>query len=127
MSLWNIDDNATKDLMLEFLRRVKSGAMTEFALRDAMLATRQKYSDPALWGALHCSACRPRHHGLWILNASPFQGICRRQHVRPRPLCRAAQRSVSSSTRRMRTTPQRASSVDRWCGVPRLCRGRTAR
>jgi len=52
MSLWNIDDNATKDLMLEFMRRVKSGAMTEFALRDAMLATRQKYADPALWAGV---------------------------------------------------------------------------
>ena len=39
MSLWNIDDNATKDLMLEFMRRRKAGAMTEFALREAMLAT----------------------------------------------------------------------------------------
>ena len=52
MSLWNIDDNATKDLMLEFMRRRKAGAMTEFALRDAMLATRQKYADPALWASV---------------------------------------------------------------------------
>jgi CHAT domain-containing protein len=52
MSLWNIDDNATKDLMLEFMRRLKSGAPTEFALRDAMLATRQTYADPALWASV---------------------------------------------------------------------------
>jgi CHAT domain-containing protein len=52
MSLWNIDDNATKDLMLEFMRRLKSGALTEFALREAMLATRQKYADPALWASV---------------------------------------------------------------------------
>jgi len=52
MSLWNIDDNATKDLMLEFMRRLKAGAMTELALRDAMLATRQKFADPALWASL---------------------------------------------------------------------------
>ena len=52
MSLWNIDDNATKDLMLEFMRRLKAGAATEFALREAMLATRQKYADPALWASV---------------------------------------------------------------------------
>ena len=52
MSLWNIDDNATKDLMLEFMRRRKAGTMTEFALRDAMLATREKYADPALWASV---------------------------------------------------------------------------
>ena len=52
MSLWNIDDLATKDLMLEFMRRRKAGAMTEFALREAMLATRQKYADPALWASV---------------------------------------------------------------------------
>jgi CHAT domain/Thiolase, C-terminal domain len=52
MSLWNIDDNATKDLMLEFMRHVKAGAVTEFAQREAMLATRQKYTDPVLWAVL---------------------------------------------------------------------------
>ena len=52
MSLWNIDDNSTKDLMLEFMRRLKAGAATEFALREAMLATRQKYADPALWASV---------------------------------------------------------------------------
>ena len=52
MSLWNIDDNATKDLMLEFMRHVKARAVTEFAQREAMLATRQKYADPALWASV---------------------------------------------------------------------------
>jgi hypothetical protein len=52
MSLWNIDDNATKDLMLAFMRRLREGAMTEFALREAMLATRQAYADPALWASV---------------------------------------------------------------------------
>ena len=52
MSLWNIDDNATKDLMLEFMRRLKAGVPAEFALREAMLATRQKYADPALWASV---------------------------------------------------------------------------
>lgn len=68
MSLWNIDDNATKDLMLAFMRRLKAGAMTEFALRDAMLATRQTYADPALWASvalfgLPSKAVRPRESG----------------------------------------------------------------
>jgi hypothetical protein len=52
MSLWNIDDSATGDLMLRFMHRVKSGAMAEFALRDAMLAARQTYADPALWASM---------------------------------------------------------------------------
>jgi hypothetical protein len=52
MSLWNIDDNVTKDLMLEFMRQLKAGAVTEFALREAMLATRQKHADPALWASV---------------------------------------------------------------------------
>jgi CHAT domain-containing protein len=52
MSLWNIDDNATKDLMLEFMRGLKRGEATEFGLREAMLATRQRYADPALWASV---------------------------------------------------------------------------
>jgi hypothetical protein len=52
MSLWNIDDNATKDLMLEFMRGLKRGEATEFVLREAMLAMRQRYADPALWAGL---------------------------------------------------------------------------
>jgi hypothetical protein len=52
MSLWNIDDTATKDLMLEFMRQLKAGVATEFALREAMLATRQKFADPALWASV---------------------------------------------------------------------------
>jgi len=68
MSLWNIDDNATKDLMLAFMRRLEAGAMTEFALREAMLTTRQTYGDPALWASvalfgLPSKADRPRESG----------------------------------------------------------------
>jgi CHAT domain-containing protein len=52
MSLWNIDDDATKDLMLAFMQRTGAGAMTEFALREAMLETRPRHADPALWASV---------------------------------------------------------------------------
>jgi hypothetical protein len=52
MSLWNIDDLATKDIMLGFMRRITSGAMAEFALREAMLDTRARHPDPALWASV---------------------------------------------------------------------------
>ena len=52
MSLWNIDDDATKDMMVEFMRRLKAGELTEFALQRAMLTTRARYRDPALWASV---------------------------------------------------------------------------
>jgi hypothetical protein len=52
MSLWNLDDSASAELMVQFMRGVKSGAMTEFALRDALLATRRRFADPALWASV---------------------------------------------------------------------------
>ncbi len=53
MSLWNINDDATKALMVSFMRRVQSGEKVEFALQAAMkeLKAQEKYADPALWSA----------------------------------------------------------------------------
>ena len=56
MSLWNVDDLATKLLMQDFVARVTEGAPAEFALQEAMKATRSRLPatpaqmpDPALW------------------------------------------------------------------------------
>jgi CHAT domain-containing protein len=63
MSLWNIDDAATRDLMVSFIDRVsllvgipateKNDLLfaREEILRVAMLKMREKYKDPALWAS----------------------------------------------------------------------------
>jgi CHAT domain-containing protein len=52
MSLWNVDDETTEKLMLAFMNKLRTGIRAEDALRDAMLATREKYPDPALWASM---------------------------------------------------------------------------
>jgi CHAT domain-containing protein len=50
MSLWDISDEATKALLSEFMRLVYSGSPPEEALRQAMLAARDRRNfTPALW------------------------------------------------------------------------------
>ena len=56
MSLWNIDDLATKLLMEDFVARLTHGTWAEIALQEAMKATRHRMPrtrsrmpDPALW------------------------------------------------------------------------------
>jgi len=49
MSLWNISDEATERLMVDFLARMRLGASPEQALREAMLSARDREKDPALW------------------------------------------------------------------------------
>lgn len=51
-SLWNIDDDATRELMIDFIGQLTSGAGAvprEQALRKAMINTRLIYPDPAFW------------------------------------------------------------------------------
>ena len=48
MSFWNVNDESTAELMTDFLRRAR-GAPPEIALRAAMLAARERHSDPASW------------------------------------------------------------------------------
>ena len=52
MSLWNIDDTATKDLMLEFMRRAEGGRGHRIRPAGGDARHRQKYADPALWASV---------------------------------------------------------------------------
>lgn len=49
MSLWEVDDIATQELMLAFYEIWLSGASKENALREAMKTIRQKYKHPYFW------------------------------------------------------------------------------
>jgi hypothetical protein len=57
MSLWNIDDTATRNLMMRFMEPISFGDILggfpsrEETLRKAMLATRAETPDPALWAS----------------------------------------------------------------------------
>jgi CHAT domain-containing protein len=48
MSLWNVSDRATVDLMRSFVGRLQTEIPAE-ALRQSMLETRKKYPSPAHW------------------------------------------------------------------------------
>ena len=51
VSLWAIPDEPTRDLMVEFYRRLAGGSGKAEALRGAMLATRAQYPSPVNWAA----------------------------------------------------------------------------
>ena len=52
MSLWNVDDYCTSELMQKFYRfYLKDGLSDEEALRAAQSAIREKYPSPKYWGA----------------------------------------------------------------------------
>jgi len=48
MSLWKVEDAATNELMLTFVKRMKDNVPSE-ALRLAMMEVRQKHSEPSQW------------------------------------------------------------------------------
>ena len=51
-SLWNVSDDGTLALMRDFAERLgQPGASAEEALREAALATRTRFDDPAIWAA----------------------------------------------------------------------------
>jgi CHAT domain-containing protein len=50
-SLWNVDDQATGDLMLAFYRNLKAGAGKAEALRAAQNEIRARYPNPYYWAA----------------------------------------------------------------------------
>lgn len=74
MSLWNVDDLATRMLMQSFLAYVSQGIRAESALRRAMLELRDhekaehRMSDPALWAsfALFGLPTPKRDHGMSV-------------------------------------------------------------
>ena len=51
MSLWKVDDNATKDLMIEFYKNLVAGKSKREAFIAAQNVVRQKYKDPQKWAA----------------------------------------------------------------------------
>ncbi len=52
VSLWNVSDRATADLMVEFYRVWQGGDMGKArALRRAMLSVKEKYPNPYYWAA----------------------------------------------------------------------------
>lgn len=54
VSLWDVDDAATAQLMTTFYRNWQSGKLDKAqALRQAMLETRKAYPDPSLWAAFN--------------------------------------------------------------------------
>ena len=57
-TLWRVDDQATKDLMLEFYSKLATMDKCE-ALRYAQLQTRKKYSHPFYSGFLSSSRAMP--------------------------------------------------------------------
>jgi CHAT domain-containing protein len=54
MSLWKVPDEQTRELMVDFYRRLLAGEGRAEALRQAQLAMKAKYPDPFYWGAFIC-------------------------------------------------------------------------
>jgi CHAT domain-containing protein len=54
MSLWKVPDEHTKELMIDFYKRLKEGKGRADALREAQLAMKQNYKNPYYWGAFIC-------------------------------------------------------------------------
>jgi CHAT domain-containing protein/tetratricopeptide (TPR) repeat protein len=54
MSLWKVPDDATRELMAGFYRRLLEGLPRAEALRQAQLELKTRYPDPRTWGAFIC-------------------------------------------------------------------------
>jgi CHAT domain-containing protein/tetratricopeptide (TPR) repeat protein len=54
MSLWSVPDEATRELMEEFYRRLLAGEGRADALHAAQQVLRRKYPEPYFWGAFVC-------------------------------------------------------------------------
>jgi tetratricopeptide (TPR) repeat protein len=54
MSLWKVPDKQTKELMVDFYKRLLSGKPRADALREAQLTVKEKYPNPYYWGAFIC-------------------------------------------------------------------------
>lgn len=51
MSMWKVNDEATRDLMIAFYERITEGQAIEYAFREAQLEVKKKYDHPNYWGA----------------------------------------------------------------------------
>lgn len=52
-SLWEVDDEATSQLMQAFYRQLKSGSTKQEALRQAQLQLRKQFPEPVFWAAFY--------------------------------------------------------------------------
>ncbi|MCE1180785.1 MAG: CHAT domain-containing protein, partial [Rhodocyclales bacterium] len=52
-SLWEVDDEATSQLMQAFYRQLKNGSTKQEALRQAQLQLRKNFPDPIFWAAFY--------------------------------------------------------------------------
>ena len=50
-SQWQVDDAATKQLMVAFYKELKAGRRKDDALRTAMLAVQKEHPSPYYWAA----------------------------------------------------------------------------
>ena len=51
LSLWKVDDNATKDLMINLYEEILKTQNIKQSFHDAQIITREKYPAPRYWGA----------------------------------------------------------------------------
>lgn len=54
ISLWQVPDQQTQELMIEFYRSILAGQSRAEALRQAQLMLKEKYPHPFYWGAFIC-------------------------------------------------------------------------
>ena len=54
MSLWNVPDEQTQELMADFYRRILAGEPVPEALRQAQRTLKARCPDPFYWGAFIC-------------------------------------------------------------------------
>jgi len=51
MSLWSVDDEATRDLMIDFVANLRAGMTVDRALQGAAINARRLNENPAFWAA----------------------------------------------------------------------------
>jgi CHAT domain-containing protein len=54
MSLWQVPDEETRELMIAFYKRILAGEPRVQALRQAQLAVKERHPEPYFWGAFIC-------------------------------------------------------------------------
>ena len=53
MSLWSVDDDATRDLMVDLVGELRAGRAADVALREAAIKARRADGNPALWAGFN--------------------------------------------------------------------------